>query len=496
MASIKALEATIQRLEMQVAVEKEKSTNLQQYMNRASSETQEIIAKFRKFCTVILEKSITSGDISSGEISSLSLDELLEAAKASYHKENMKTQEIYKRFASKLEEKNQQLYSNQLLISQLQTKLARCTDYSNLDNPQQDPSAAKAAVSMQTETAQTPVQQAAVPSSDLNTVVEQGVDDIVVQRESVDDQVSTYQKEANKAAEKPARQYSNNLYGGHDLNKIEAGLTDLEWYIIEFVGTTGISEKPIILDNLMAKFREIASNTKIRKALKSLSDKQVLIEYKVQTGFRWFNLDELSVDGELLFKGRFGKDAVESEMSKIRRAHDNIDHGYGIKDTAKLLSEKLGYSSVTIDRKANFIKIDETHSSIPDIIAVKDGKTYYFEYECANQTPQNFDDKCHKLSMITDHLYYICPNAEACNKLERQIKHWIETEGGREKLLKANISVSLTTTTALGREVWVTVFDMESDEPKRTNELYEATETTEIIGDTNEKISEEENNNG
>ena len=493
MASIKALEATIQRLEMQVAVEKEKSSNLQQYMNRASSETQDIIAKFRKFCTVILEKSITSGDITSGEISSLSLDELLEAAKGSYHKEEVKTQEIYKRFASKLEEKNQQLYANKLLISQLQTKLARCTDYSNLDNPQQDPSAAKAAVTIQTETAQTPVQQATVPSPALNTVVEQEVDDIVVQKESVDDQVSTYQKEANKAAEKPARQYSNNLYGGHDLNKIEAGLTDLEWYIIEFVGTTGISEKPIILDNLMAKFGEIASNTKIRKALKSLSDKQVLIEYKVQTGFRWFNLDELSVDGELLFKGRFGKDAVESEMSKIRRAHDNIDHGYGIKDTAKLLSEKLGYSSVTIDRQANFIKLDETHSSIPDIIAVKDGKTFYFEYECANHHSNDFDDKCHKLSMITDSLYFICPNNEACAKLEKQIKHWIETEGGREKLLKANITVSLTTTTALGREVWITIFDMESDEPKRTNELYETNETIEVAEDASDNAKEENN---
>ncbi len=493
MASIKALEATIQRLEMQVAVEKEKSSNLQQYMNRASGETQDMIAKFRKFCTFILEKSIASGDITSSEISSLSLDELLEAAKTSYHKEGIKTQEIYNRFASKLEEKNQQLYANQLLISQLQTKLSRCTDYSNLDNPQQEPSSATAAVSMQTETAQTPTQQAVVPAPELNTVVENEVEDIVIQRESINDQVSTYQKKANKAAEKPARQYSNNLYGGHDLNKIEAGLTDLEWYIIEFVGTTGISEKPIILDNLMSKFGEIASNTKIRKALKSLSDKQVLIEYKVQTGFRWFNLDELSVDGEILFKGRFGKDAVESEMSKIRRAHDNIDHGYGIKDTAKLLSEKLGYSSVTIDRQANLIKLDETHSSIPDIIAVKDGKTFYFEYECANHHSNDFDDKCHKLSMITDSLYFICPNNEACAKLEKQIKHWIETEGGREKLLKANVTVSLTTTTALGRDVWVTVFNMESDEPKRTNELYETTETIEVTEDTNDNIKEENN---
>lgn len=479
MANIKAMEATIQRLEMQVAVEKEKSANLQQYMNRASSETQDMIAKFRSFCAVILEKSIASEEINSSEISSMSLDELLDAAQNSYRKEGVKTQEIFNKFAERLEAKNRQIYAHELMITQLQTKLAKCNDYSSLDNPQQESSAATTAVTMQTPEVQMPTAQSAVPSEELENEVNQEIDDIVIQSESINDQVSTYLKEQNIAAKKdtPTRIYSNTLYGGRDLSKIEAGLTDLEWYIIELIGSSGISEKPIIIDNLLAKVGDTCSKTKIRNNVTALTNKQVILEYRVTTGFRWFNLCELSVDGELLYKERFGKEPVESEMSKIRKAHDNIDHGYGIKDTAIAL-DKLGYSGVTIDRKANFIRIDDTRASIPDIVATKDGKTYYFEYECANHHSDDFSDKCHKLSMITDSLYFICPNSDACAKLERQIKQWIEKEGGRDKLLSANIKVYLTSTTALSKDVWTTVYDMESDEPKRYDSA-DKTETTE-----------------
>ncbi|MCR5480341.1 MAG: hypothetical protein K6F27_10885 [Ruminococcus sp.] len=460
--SIKAMEAYISKLEMQIGVEKDKVANLQKYTQKASTETQEMISKVRKFCSIILEKDIVTGNTTSSDIQRMSLNEILDAAKATYQRESVKTQEIFEKFAEKLDEKNTKIRSLTALCSQLQTKLSRCTDYENLDNPDKDADIASAAVSIPVEnTSPLPSKQAAVPQDD----------DFIkaLKTESQTEQTSPSQsKGAVSDNRSNAKQsiFSTPIYGLHDLSKIENRLTDIQWKTLEIIGSKGLSEVPDILENTIIEWNgSKPSKTTVRNGIKELVNLSVLNSYKINTGLRWSNLCEFSTEGEQFYKERFGKSPVPSEMSLLLKAHGSYDHGYGIKDTASTLSQVLLFDSVSTDRKANYIKINDKESSIPDVIAVKDNITHYIEYECGTHTYAEFDEKCHKLMQITDKIFFVVPNKDVLKKLMTQIEHWIKSEGGREKLEPLGIRVYLTTLRMLASQIWKVEYDMSQKEP-------------------------------
>lgn len=455
--SIKGMEAVIHKLEMQISMEKEKSANLQAYSSKAARETQEIISRVRKFCNTILENMIATGKITASNIQAMSILELLDASEKAYRQEHIDTQVIFSKFSQKFEEKNQMLNQNKMLISQLQTKLARCTDYSNLDNPSTDPNIAQNAAAVVETSTPTVTQKAVVPDDDFEKAlnVESAAEQVSA---SVDKKPPTTTVQTKDSGETVVK----GLYGSKDVNKIEKDLDDLDWLIIEMVGSRGVSEKPIIISELSSS--QNYSKSKVRNTINAEISKAIFTEYRVNTGLRWFNLIEFTAEGELLYKGRFNKDPVEPEISLVRKAHENIVHGYGIKDTASVLGT-IGFKDISIDRKANYIRLDDTHSSIPDIIAVKDGETFYFEYECGNHTAADFNDKCHKLTMITNNLYFVVPNRETLQKIQGQIKTWISSEGGASVLKNVNINVFLTTSTSLVKGIWRVIFNMDSENP-------------------------------
>lgn len=461
--SIEAMEAYISKLEMQIGVEKDKVSNLQSYVQKASAETQELIAKIRNFCAVILEGNIATGEIASSDIQRMSLNEMLEAAKNTYQRENVKTKEVYAAFAAKLDEKNTKIQSLTTMCSQLQNKLSRCTDYGNLDNPNKDPDIARAAVSIPNETVPTAPKQSVIPKDDdfmkaltIETKTQQ-MSPAQVEKEQAE------QREKDKPKQST---FTTPIYGLHDLSKIESKITDLQWKTLEIIGTRGISEVPDIIDRTMLDWKgETPSKSTVRNGIKELVNLSVLSSYKVNTGLRWCNLCEFSTEGSEFYKERFGKPPVESEMAAVLRDHGSYAHGYGIKETAKTLIEELHFESAVTDRKANYIRISDKSSSIPDIIAVKDKERSFYEFECGTSTPDVFNDKCHKLMQITDKIYFVVPNVDVLNKLMNQIESWIASEGGRNKLAPMGIKVYLTNLRLLTQNIWRVEYDMSQEEP-------------------------------
>lgn len=450
--SVAQLEATIQRLEMQLDSLKEDYRTLQDYSSKASVETQDMIKKVRSFCTSILERDITTGEVTSASIMNMSLGEMLNAAESSYRKELHRNQLIYSQFAKKLEEKIQIISGLETQNSQLQIKLSRCSDYTSLPDPMEEAENQSAAVTFNHLNGG--AQPAAVNNADKLP------DDISVDsftkaviKETSADQVSTAKKTKTMVL--------------NDLNEVEQMMSDTKWDIFEAMGKEGISEFSELEKYVLDKYADDKkpTTTTIRKSINDLKNANLIKTMKIKTGYRWFFVHEFKPNGELIFIQKFRTQPVMSEIARLTKDHDNPIHGYSIKDSADILKNIHKYESVSTDRKANYRKISNHRSSIPDIICVKDGVTYFYEVECGNHTQKDFNDKCNKLKCLSADIYFIVPTSEILKKLSIQIEEWIKDSGGRDALAKANITVYLTTINYLATMEWHTVFKMDQDEP-------------------------------
>lgn len=250
---------------------------------------------------------------------------------------------------------------------------------------------------------------------------------------------------------------------GRKVSGLAKSLSDSQKLLVRVMGETGKSELDPILKAAKEAFPELKSESSLKASMHGLMEEKEEfgegIVYYAKTpipGSPNFCIYELSATGKDVYSYLFGKQAVESEASLIRKAHTTIEHGYGIQRTATLIKEmpyvkglnaKVDYMT---RNKANSIKTGPNSAYIPDIVIIieKDGKTAkrYIEYETGKCPETDFFAKCYKIASFSKYINVVVPKNEAKEEVIRRIEKWREEitgDGGkfpREDQIKVRIS--------------------------------------------------------
>lgn len=251
-----------------------------------------------------------------------------------------------------------------------------------------------------------------------------------------------------------------------DVEKIKNAMTDLMWTYVRVVGDTGFTEYSEIRSVIRADSQKKVSDSSVYNAHNSLLSSGIIVSEKISTGSRWFIGVEFSQMGTQLYIEQYGKQPMESEKRRLIREHDNLRHGYAIKDATRILMDTGKYKSVSSKRRANTINLDGGKRCIPDIVCCGDTCIDYFEVDCGNHLQSEFEDKCNKLKSVTKNLYFIATTRdEMVEKLKPQIEKWIASCGGPYVLKKSGITVCLTSLHDLSNGKWAYIYNMDTEEP-------------------------------
>ena len=217
-----------------------------------------------------------------------------------------------------------------------------------------------------------------------------------------------------------------------DLKKYEDKLDDISWLILDIIGSLGYSRYNMIEEEVL-KREPSYSNSKVRNTIFAITKLDAIARERVSTPMHPnLYVYKLSDIGVRLYKDKFGKNPVKSEMEQIIAQHDNLEHGYGILDVAEIFKEQNRYKEVHyMDNRSHAIKTASGGKYVPDIVAIdQNGHKEYFEYELGTHTPKDFNAKCNKMSAITKHINIICPNTDTIEKyILPKVEKWINTRG-------------------------------------------------------------------
>lgn len=260
-----------------------------------------------------------------------------------------------------------------------------------------------------------------------------------------------------------------------DISETESRMDDRKWLLLEIIGTTGKCEGQDLTDALIAEAEKRSipaiNNNAARYILKQLTAAGVLImdsdfTHPTKSRFAVYSLSDI---GRRLFYIHFSKEAVVSERDILIAQHDNLEHAFGIKTLKEILEASGNYTSVSMERAANTIDMNDGSKYIPDIIAsgkVKNGSfKAYFEYERGTHHQSDFSIKLNKMVKMTRWLNIVCPNKETVENLRDKTTAWIESRGGPKQL--QNVRVRITTLKRLEGQSkinddsnWQVVFDL------------------------------------
>ena len=213
-----------------------------------------------------------------------------------------------------------------------------------------------------------------------------------------------------------------------------------------------------------ADMSELVASIKANGLLNPIIVRNTVI--KINTGYRNFNLLNLTEIGALAYINKFKQKPAIQEHVLIHSHHASYHHGYMIKDTKTIL-ERIGlYRDVETRRDKNTIQFYDGAICIPDIIAVmSNSEAHYYEVECGNHHQFDINEKCDKLARLTKHIIYVGQNRKSvCGVLRKQLEAWIEYRG-REELRHLGIKVYLTTISDLSDKKWTYFYDMKTNKP-------------------------------
>lgn len=246
------------------------------------------------------------------------------------------------------------------------------------------------------------------------------------------------QKVAQKAMAKNSKSQQNaqnNNQGGNvvfqdgqpfDIEKVLQRTDMLQREIIRIMGETGLNETKEIQAECLTQGKFTNTN-KFREVLKLCKDNNLITETKNPVALRnQLVLNSLSDLGKVVYKRLFKKQPVVDEMTNIIRMHDNLIHGYNIKDTVTTL-EGLGYLNVCMDAQKNAVKLPGGSTYIPDVVAEvvnandkKRMKTYW-EIELGNHHNNDFFDKLEKAAKVTKEVTIIVDKVDTKEHVAKQI---------------------------------------------------------------------------
>ena len=184
----------------------------------------------------------------------------------------------------------------------------------------------------------------------------------------------------------------------YDLNDVRKTMDILQNTLLKVLGEKGFNETNDILEYAVS-LNEFSSRTQATTTLGKLKESHIVQTQKhpvLSNGMLW-SLTDL---GKAMFKKLYQKNPCLDEMSRVIKMHDNIDHGYLIKYTAKAL-EAGGHENVCMDSKVNRIDIGNGLSYTPDITADFQGRKTFWEVERGNHHDQEFFKKMDKAALTT-----------------------------------------------------------------------------------------------
>lgn len=461
--SLRAMDQHMQQLQAQIAIKDEQIRELNEYVANASKTVQVTINQCRKFCYSILETELTSGNISAKEMESLSLTDLLDRTVSVYRENQKNTREKYQLFAEKISEQKIMIESLKAQTSQLMVQLNSVDSNAILDPTTESDvvNFSKPPVYSLNESFGS---NTSAPKQALTAmkILDDGEESIV----SFSDKIAT---ESNLSASGITNNDAfNKNYHMIDLNKFMKDINPTMWEVINVIGDKGINEqseiKSIILQNNVSENSTINDST-INVAISNLLKMHILKRTKIVCGNRWFYIFELDEMGRRVYIEKYSRNPVISEAAKLIKEHDNLKHGYLIKEATMILEKSGQYKMVSNSRKKNRINLPNNRACIPDIVCARNKELEYFEVECGNHHQADFNDKCNKYRQVTKVINFIVPQNEVLKTIQSQIQGWIQSCGGHEALKKGEMMVKATTMKKLLENKWELVYDMSSEEP-------------------------------
>ena len=219
-------------------------------------------------------------------------------------------------------------------------------------------------------------------------------------------------------------------------------MSDAQKLILRIIGETGFSEMTEIVEAAKTQFPDLKSVSTIKSVLHGIigkseeADNYLLVSYKIPVpGSSNFAVYMMTKLGKIVFRYLFGKDPKMSHAEMVMKAHTTLEHGYGIRNTAKLIEkmpfmQKYEKTKVTwlTRSKEYMIKTGPNSSYIPDIIIEfeKNGKPQrrYVEYETGKCAEADFYAKCSKMAVVSKYINIVVPNKEAKEATLAKIEKW------------------------------------------------------------------------
>lgn len=227
---------------------------------------------------------------------------------------------------------------------------------------------------------------------------------------------------------KDARKYAKSdmaYIDGHPYDVAETikSMTSNQEQLLIAIGTSGKAETDDIFSYISKMDNPCVTNqTDLRSMIKKLIDMHIIRSTKMSTSKRPnFSLFTLSELGHAVFYQLTGNVAPMSEPEKIKQMHATLRHGYHIKDTATTL-KSLGYTSISMNSKANGVSLGNGLMYVPDVTAVdvNNAKTYW-EIELAHHHDEDMADKLAKAAKVTSTVYVVTDKKDNVDKLRGQV---------------------------------------------------------------------------
>lgn len=231
---------------------------------------------------------------------------------------------------------------------------------------------------------------------------------------------------------------NNNKYIPQNIETIINTLTKTDIAVIETLGKKGFSESTDIVNYLQEESENKISRSAVMSSLTTLSQCQIIQTENIATGLRsQLSIYKLSNIGMQVFKEKFNEVPIKPDCDKIKEDHDNLKHGYNIKDCATQFEKYFECKNIEMKRNMVAIKLPDGETYIPDIIvSLKNKQTLYVEVELGNTdaTPEkqenDFFKKCNKMFKITKTFFIVSDNGDTKKINDAKISNWIVANGG------------------------------------------------------------------
>lgn len=415
----------------------------------------------RELCEMILAKNRSEMVLGNNRTwHSFSTDELIAKAKQGFVAYNQEKTEVLNQVMAISERRGQELDS-------LKDQIARTINSGGFGGLSADQMLQQAKEESQRKAAieKTPAAtQAAIKSGAVTCIVEEDEDIDADETEAIQEmmnigteaKLSTAKAAVKRSEEKVNKmkeaQRKSVLLHTVDLNQITGEWTEIQWFIFEQMGRTGISRVKDITDLCIARFGA-NQKTAIQRGLYKMKDQKV-VDYKAISlpHSKKLTLYYLLDAGKLIFQAKYNADPAPSELEKVVKEHDNPEHGFGIMDLKTVLEEKGKYESIsayTRNKPFDVVVGERNYQYIPDLICKTKKFTDYYEYEIGKTAQTDFNLKCSKMCQVTKYLNFVTPNQASAKRVKAQVDAWIESRG--VKSLKG-ITVRISTVEVIAQQ--------------------------------------------